>query len=129
MSPARTDISVDDDPAAAGFDRRMQCMEVWGGHDVTCESVAMTGLDVWIHSRPPSPDMSAGGKDVCLLSSCASGRISRAVLADVSGHGSSVPHLAEELRQQMRRNINLVNQERLVTAVNQQFVKTAARHG
>ncbi|WP_197444294.1 PP2C family protein-serine/threonine phosphatase [Maioricimonas rarisocia] len=129
MSSPRIDNPVEDDPATADFDRRMQCMEVWGGHHAVCESVAMTGLDVWVHSSPSSLRTASGGEDVYFLSSCASGRISRTLLADVSGHGSSVPHLAEELRQQMRRNINLVNQERLVTAVNQQFARTAGQQG
>jgi len=129
MSPAIFDEQIDRAIDSSAPSRKLRCMEVWGGHRAACESVATTGLDVWIHSSPADQASSASGEDVYFLSSCASGRISRLLLADASGHGSSVPRLAEDLRRQMRQNINHVRQERLISSVNRQFAGTAGDHG
>ena len=63
----------------------------------------------------------AGGGDVYYLSSCASGRITRLLLADVSGHGAGVAGLAVSLRDLMRRHVNLIDQTRFVREMNRQF--------
>ncbi len=97
----------------------MQCMEVWGGNRATWSQFSVPGLDLWVYSEPfRSND---GGGDVYYLSSCASGRITRMLLADVSGHGSSVAPVAVALRDLMRKNINFVRQSQLVAALNSQF--------
>src|ERR1700740_2060796 len=64
----------------------MQCMEVWGGSQLTSSGVELGGLDVWVYSKPFGQAQRGG--DVFYVSSCATGRISRLLLADVSGHGS-----------------------------------------
>ena len=66
--------------------QHMQCMEVWGGSQVTSSGVELAGLDVWVYSKPFGEAQRGG--DVYYVSSCASGRISRLLLADVSGHGN-----------------------------------------
>ena len=48
-------------------------------------------------------------------------RVSRLLLADVSGHGESVADIASDLRDLMSRNVNLVNQARFVGELNRQF--------
>jgi serine phosphatase RsbU (regulator of sigma subunit) len=98
---------------------RMQCMEVWGGNRATSQSFETAGLKIWAYSQPYE-DSLAGG-DVYYLSSCASGRITRMLLADVSGHGEQVAGVAKELRDLMRRNVNVIKQTRFVSAMNQQF--------
>ena len=98
---------------------RMQCMEVWGGNSHVDRKIRVPGLNVWVHSRPYG-QADAGG-DVYYLSSCASGRVSRLLLADVSGHGESAASVASDLRDLMRRNVNLVNQARFVGELNRQF--------
>lgn len=99
---------------------QMQCMEVWGGNQGVDQHFHLPGLDVWLYSRPH--DNAANGGDVYYLSSCASGRISRLLLADVSGHGTPVSKLALRLRDLMRQHINSISQSRLVAGMNEEFV-------
>ena len=99
---------------------RMQCMEVWGGNQAVQRNFQTPGLNIWIYSRPYGRAM--GGGDVYYFSSCASGRITRMLLADVSGHGELVSQTASGLRDLMRRNVNYIKQTRLVRSMNRQFV-------
>src|SRR5437899_11480300 len=85
--------------------QHMQCMEVWGGNQAVDSGVVMVGLDAWVFSRPFEQSQEGGG-DVYYVSSCATGRITRLLVADVSGHGSAVCDVAGQLRSLMRRNIN-----------------------
>jgi len=98
----------------------MQCMEVWGGSQLTTRGVELGGLDTWVYSKPYG--QSEYGGDVYYASSCATGRISRLLLADVSGHGHSVAATAAELRTLMRRFVNRLDQTEFVRLLNQQFV-------
>ena len=82
----------------------MTCMEVWGGSQLTSNGVELSGLDVWVYSKPYGEAQRGG--DVYYVSSCATGRISRVLLADVSGHGTSVAATAADLRSLMRRFVN-----------------------
>ncbi|MFN7021736.1 MAG: PP2C family protein-serine/threonine phosphatase [Phycisphaerales bacterium] len=107
----------------------MQCMEIWGGNQRVATSVQMPGLDAWIYSRPctAAPGASArSGGDIHFLSSCATGRISRMFIADVSGHGESVAEIAVTLRRLMGRFSNYVDQARFVAAVNRRFAEMQA---
>ena len=97
----------------------MQCMEVWGGNQAADNGVTMAGLDVWIYSKPYGE--SDGGGDVYYVSSCATNRITRLLVADVSGHGKAVQDLATELRRLMRRYVNHIDQNRFVRSMNEQF--------
>src|SRR5271170_509866 len=97
----------------------MQCMEVWGGSEPTTRSVKLGGLDAWVYSKPFG---GAGfGGDVYYASSCATGRINRLLLADVSGHGDAVADSALALRKLMRRYVNFLDQTKLVRSINRQF--------
>src|SRR5687768_2648108 len=86
---------------------RMTCMEIWGGCDPADAAVSVPGLDAWVYSRPyqdnhaDTPE-SEGGGDVYYVSSCATGRINRLLVADVAGHGQAVRHIAVSLRDLMR---------------------------
>ena len=104
--------------------QRPACMEVWGGNEATYSSFAKAGIDIWLYSRPCDND--ARGGDVYYLSSCASGRITRMMLADVAGHGDGVADLAHDLRLLMRQHINAINPRRLFEDVNKQFTKISA---
>ncbi len=101
----------------------MQCTEVWGGNELVERGVIMTGLDAWVYSRPFEGDEEGG--DIHYLSSCSTGRITRALIADVSGHGAVVSGTAKRLRTLMRRYINYVNQSRLVEGMNKEFAGLA----
>jgi sigma-B regulation protein RsbU (phosphoserine phosphatase) len=107
-------------PAQGEF---MQCMEVWGGNQATDKTVALSGLDVWVYSQPFGG--SSGGGDVYYLSSCATNRILRILVADVSGHGQAVQELALQLRSLMRRYVNHIDQAQFVSSMNQQFAALA----
>ena len=70
----------------------------------------------------PYGQAKAGG-DVYYASSCATGRISRLLLADVSGHGNAVAATAADLRTLMRRFVNRLDQTEFVRLLNQQFME------
>jgi len=97
----------------------MQCMEVWGGSQLTTRGVEFGGLDAWVYSKPYGNAQHGG--DVYYASSCATGRISRLLLADVAGHGDSVAATAADLRTLMRRFVNRLDQTEFVRLLNQQF--------
>jgi phosphoserine phosphatase RsbU/P len=99
--------------------QHMQCMEVWGGSQLTSQSVEFGGLDAWVYSKPF--DNAQHGGDVYYASSCATGRIARLLLADVSGHGTKVASTAADLRTLMRRFVNRLDQTEFVRLLNQQF--------
>jgi serine phosphatase RsbU (regulator of sigma subunit) len=96
-------------------------MEVWSGSQLTESSVEFGGLDAWIYSKPFGG--SRHGGDIYHASSCATGRITRLLLADVSGHGSAVADTATGLRTLMRRFVNRLDQGEFVRLLNQQFAE------
>src|SRR4029077_13705848 len=99
--------------------QQMTCMEVWGGSQLTTRGVEMGGLDAWVYSKPYG-DAQRGG-DVYYASSCATGRITRLLLADVAGHGNTVASTAANLRTLMRGFVNRLDQTEFVRLLNQQF--------
>jgi serine phosphatase RsbU (regulator of sigma subunit) len=94
-------------------------MEVWSGSQLTTRGVEFGGLDAWVYSKPYGNAQHGG--DVYYASSCATGRISRLLLADVAGHGNSVAATAADLRTLMRRFVNRLDQTEFVRLLNQQF--------
>src|SRR6202161_1583759 len=113
---SRYNVCMTDSPA-----QHMQCMEVWGGSQLTSSGVELGGLDVWVYSKPFGEAQRGG--DVYYVSSCAPGRISRLLLADVSGHGQSVASTAADLRTLMRRFVNRLDQKEVVRLLNEQFTE------
>lgn len=99
-------------------ERVMTCMEVWGGNQPADRGVVMPGLTAFVYSHPVGGE--AGG-DVHYVSSCATGRITRMLVADVAGHGAPVAETADRLRNLMRRYINYLDQSSFVRALNEQF--------
>lgn len=97
----------------------LQCMEVWGGNQAASTAVAMPGIDAWIYSQPHQ-NAQAGG-DVHYASSCATGALTRMMVADVAGHGIAVADIAKRLRKLMQRHVNQHTQTRFVRAMNQEF--------
>ena len=94
----------------------MNCMTVWGGHGATNSYFTRPGLDVRVWSRARRA-IQAGGGDVHLLSSCASGRITRMLLADVCGFGPALVDLSRDLGGLMKRNANSIRQARVVRQI------------
>lgn len=104
-------------------DARMSCMEVWGGNSAVDRAFTTAGLQIQLDSRPFGNG--SGGGDVYYVSSCASGRITRLLLADVCGHGETVKAVSLALRDLMRKNINLIDQSRFVYQMNEEFARVA----
>lgn len=104
---------------------QMACMEVWGGSQLANHATAFGGLDVWVYSRPHG--QSTRGGDVVYASSCATGRITRLMVADVAGHGHTVAATAADLRLLMRRFVNCLDQTELVRRLNQQFAALSSQ--
>src|ERR1700693_2006921 len=92
--------------------QQMTCMEVWGGSQLTTRGVEMGGLDAWVYSKPFGNAQRGG--DVYYASSCATGRITRLLLADVAGHGTSVAPPAAYLPTPIRRFVNRLDQTEFV---------------
>lgn len=116
----------------------LQCMEVWGGNRAADSGVVIPGLDAWVYSRPyvgtahraAADDLSRGG-DIHYVTCCATGRLTRIVVADVSGHGEKVADTAAELRRLLGRFSNYLDQERVVREIDLRFGALAeadARH-
>ena len=76
-------------------------------------SFSLPGLDVWLSSLRPGPCEGSAGH-VHFISSCASGRITRMLLADLCAPGSVFLELASELRDLMMQNVNSIKQQRFV---------------
>ena len=104
----------------------LQCMRIWSSNQMFDGSVTISGLDVHVYSIPHAE--AVGGGDVLYISSCATGRITRLLVADVSGHGTEVDSIAQFLRSLMEKNINHIDQSRLVEAMNRQFGQDQENH-
>ena len=106
-------------PIAGSPAEHMKCLEVCGGSQLTTRGLVIGGIDAWVYSKPHG--QSPRGGDVYYASSCAAGRITRLLLADVSGHGKTVAGIAADLRVLMRRYVNRPDQSEFVRLLNQQF--------
>jgi sigma-B regulation protein RsbU (phosphoserine phosphatase) len=105
----------------------MTCMEIWGGNQAVQRTVQLPGLDAWVYSQPYQ--QADGGGDVYFVSNCATGRITRLMLADVSGHGNAVSDMANTLRMLMRRYVNHIQQIKFVSSMNGEFSNLATSGG
>ncbi|MBI1367130.1 MAG: SpoIIE family protein phosphatase [Planctomycetes bacterium] len=103
----------------------LDCLEVWGGSNEIDSAVSVTGLDVWVWSRPAE---AGGGGDIYLVSMCACAEVSRFLIADVTGHDTEAADVATRLRKLMRRHINKPDQTRLACSLNHDF-DGMQRHG
>jgi serine phosphatase RsbU (regulator of sigma subunit) len=120
MSPATEGVVSGSTDAYA-----LQCMEIWSGNERFESAISVPGIDAWVCSEPYE-GKTAGG-DVHYVSTCGHGRVSRFVVADVSGHGADVGPLAGRLRRLMRKHINTLDQTRFAKSLNHEFAELA--HG
>lgn len=102
----------------------MQCLEIWGGHGAAETMLEVPGMDVWVSSKPYRN--AAAGGDIHYFSMCGAGRISRFVLADVSGHGDLVDGPADLLHRLMRKYIRTLDQTAFAVTLNQEFGSVAS---
>lgn len=103
-------------------------MEVWVGHGQVDRYFRRPGLDVWVWSET-SKAVDAGGGDLHLISSCASGRITRMLLADICGDGQLFEEVSADFRKLMRRNVNSLRHTRVVRQMSEQLDELAQRGG
>ena len=107
------------DTTANSADESLNCMEVRGGYQAINSHYTTAGMKIWLYSRPHQDE--ATGGDVYYLSSCASGRITRVLLADISGHGSQMGDVSQSMRKMMRKNINRISSRNLIAQLNRDF--------
>ena len=97
---------------------KLSCMEICGGNSRVHRSVELDGVDAWVCSVPYDSEQ---GGDIHYMSCCATGRITRILVADVSGHGSAVAQHAIKLKNLMHRYTNYISQQKLVRDLNNSF--------
>ena len=107
---------------------RKKCMEVSGGRLTYHADYEMPGLAMQVSSRHCDQCMSGGG-EVHYISSCASGRITRIMLADICGSEEIFRRLSCEMRQGLVRNINSIWQNRVISDMSRQFREFARQGG
>ncbi len=108
--------------------KRKKCMEISGGRLTYHAAYEMPGLAMQVSSRQSSHSLQGGG-EVHYISSCASGRITRLMLADISGSEDTFVRLSCEMRNGLLRNINSIWQNRVVTNMSTQFHEFARQGG
>ncbi len=114
-----------------GFDagpEHLNCMEVRGGHAQADYFFSRPGLDVWVASRPQRNTTQEGG-EVHFFSSCASGRITRMLLADVGGLGTHFNDVARELRDMMKQSVNAISEKTVMRRLSGNLKFAAQHHG
>lgn len=108
--------------------KRKNCMEVSGGRLTYQADYEMPGLGMQVFSRQSEHCMQGGG-EVHYISSCASGRITRMMLADICGSADVFQRLSCEMRNGLLRNINSIWQNRVVSDMSKQFREFASLGG
>jgi hypothetical protein len=107
---------------------RKKCMEVSGGRLTYQADYEMPGLAMQVTSRQSDRCIEGGG-EVHYISSCASGRITRVMLADICGSEDTFKRLSCEMRNGLLRNINAIWQNRVVADMGNQFLEFAEQGG
>lgn len=103
------------------------CNEVWGGNRATTAALNLPGLRGSVFALPH--ENAASGGDVHYVSSCGTGRVTRVILADVSGHGTDASDMAVVLRSLMRRYLNHIAPQELAGEVNANLLDSGASDG
>ena len=105
---------------------KLQCMTVWGGNGALQKWFGLPALAVWVYNRPAGEE---SGTTACYVSSCASGRITRLLLAEPCGPHVSVHRLSVELGDLMAANINQIQQKNFLRGMYQTFTTAATDLG
>ena len=95
--------------------KKLVCTEVWGGNKVVDQLVEFGRFQGRLLSLPYE---SSSGGDIHLLSTCNRDMLAKIVIADVVGHGSIVSEVAVELRNLLRRNLNEIDNSKLLMSLN-----------
>ncbi len=108
--------------------KRKPCLEVSGGRLTYDATYSMPGLAMQIYSRQANHCLEGGG-EVHYVSSCASGRITRMMIADICGSESTFREISCTIRDGLIRNINSIWQGRVVDDLSCQFREFAEQGG
>ena len=102
-------------PRSDGESVGLVCNEIWGGNRTFHGPIELPGLRGVLYSQ--SCEGTRGG-DVHYLSVCGSGLISRACLADVTGHGESVAAISQTMHDLLRRYVNRLDERKVLRRLN-----------
>ncbi|QEG21574.1 PP2C family protein-serine/threonine phosphatase [Mariniblastus fucicola] len=108
---------------------QMRCTEIVGSNLATSKAYRTHGLDIYVDSSP-FHNSRIGGGDVYYVTSCHSddsGRVTRLMLADISGHGEEAAGRAISLRGSLRKNVNQKSQSNFVQRMNEEFIESSPR--
>jgi sigma-B regulation protein RsbU (phosphoserine phosphatase) len=107
-------------PNSGGESVGLVCNEIWGGNRTFHGPIELPGLRGVLFSQPCA---SARGGDVHYLSVCGSGLISRACLADVTGHGESVAAISQTMHDLLLRSVNRMDERKVLRRLNLRLSK------
>jgi len=106
---------------------RRNCMEITGGRISEDVLYEMPGLKMRVFSKQSQMGLEGGG-EIHFVSSCASGRITRILIADICGSESIFKQFSCQIRDGLLRSINSIWQDRVVNEMEEQ-IKEFASHG
>lgn len=84
----------------------LKCMEVWGGVTPGEQVLTRPGLDIWVSSRRSG----SAAAVLHFVSSCASGRITRMLLADLVAGRLEFSDVAAQFRDLLKQHVNRIQQ-------------------
>lgn len=102
--------------------RQIECTEVWGGTGACELSVQLAGVRGECWSLPYGGEEQKGG-DIHFLSVCGINRLSKVVLADVSGHGSEVAEVSRIIHEALVESIGAHDNSTMLRYVNDVFLR------
>jgi len=104
-----------------GRARAIQCTEVWGGIGACNVSVQLAGARGECWSRPHAG--SEEGGDIHFLSVCGMSRLTKVVLADVSGHGRETATVSAVIHDALAETIGAHDNTSMLEDVNEAFLE------
>ena len=102
--------------------RQIECTEVWGGTGACEVSVQLAGVRGECYSLPFDGEEKKGG-DIHFLSVCGINRLSKVVLADVSGHGSEVAEVSNIIHEALVEHVGDHDNSTMLGHVNEAFLR------
>lgn len=107
---------------------RKSCMEITGGRKSEDVQYEMPGLRMRVFSKQSEMGLEGGG-EIHFISSCASGRITRILIADICGSESLFRQFSCQIRDGLLKSINSIWQDRVVDQMEKQFNEFASHGG
>ena len=106
---------------------RKSCMEITGGRKSEDVQYQMPGLQMRIFSKQSEQGLEGGG-EIHFVSSCASGRITRILIADICGSESIFKQFSCQIRDGLLKSINSIWQTKVIEEMEDQL-REFANHG